>query len=317
MSIFLSVLVPNIVFTGYLIGKILRQISKECQDQAAKLNAIANEVISSMRTIKACAMEDKEIKIFDNEVKELSNLNKKLGVGIAIFQGLTNVALNGIVLSCMFVGGYLLSSNEIEPGDLMAFLVAAQTIQRSLASLSLMTGSYIKFINTGNRIFDFISMEPSLVSGKKQLDPLIGEINFRKVNFAYPTRKEHKVFDNFSLKINPGQTFALVGHSGAGKSSLAMLLERFYDVDSGSIRIDGVDIKELDLNWLRSKNIGYINQEPTLFHTSIIENIRYSCPESSDEDVINAAKMAYAHDFISRFPQGYQTVVGERGVTLR
>ena len=112
----------------------------------------------------------------------------------------------------MLVGGHLMTNNEITPGDLMVFLVACQTIQRSLSSLSLMTGHYIKYINTGNRIFDYINLQPQLTcTTNLKLDPLIGEIRFCKVNFAYPTRKEHKVFDNFNLRINPGQTLAIVG----------------------------------------------------------------------------------------------------------
>lgn len=218
----------------------------------------------------------------------------------------------------MLFGGHLMSSNQITPGDLMSFLVASQTIQRSLASLSLMTDHYIKYINSGNRIFEYINMQPKLNSSmiNKKLDPLIGEISLRKVDFSYPTRKQYKVLDNFNLRINPGQTIALVGQTGQGKSTIALLLERFYDVDSGSLNIDGVNIKDLDLKWLRSENIGYINQEPSLFATTILDNIRYGRPKASDEEVFEAAKLANAHDFIESFPDSYQTMVGDRGVTL-
>lgn len=315
MSAFLCILVPNIVFVGSLIGHFLRNISRLCQQQSAKVSAMANEAFSSIRTIKAITMEERETEFYKNEIEELSKLNQKLGLGISIFQGLTNIALNGIVLSCLLFGGHLMGKQEINPGDLFTFLTASQTIQRSISSLSLMTGHYIKYINTGNRIFDFINMQPQITSSNTKLDELIGEINFRNVIFNYPTRKNSKVLDKFSLKVNPGTTIAIVGHSGSGKSTIAYLLERFYDVERGSINIDGVNIKELDLKWLRNQ-IGYINQEPLLFATTIMENIRYGSSNATDEEVYKAAKLANAHDFIKLFPNSYQTMVGERGVTV-
>lgn len=261
MTVFLSLLVPNLVLVGSLIGRFLREISCQCQQQTARCSAIANEVIGSIRTIRSCSMEEREADLYRQEIDKLSRLNMKLGVGISVFQGLANIGLNSVVLACLIYGGNLLSKNEIKPGDLMSFLVASQTCQRSLASMSLVVGHGVKFFSSGARIFSVINTQPALIStANLKLNPLIGELSFRKVNFSYPTRKEHKVFDGFNLRINPGTTFALVGHSGSGKSTIAQLLERFYDVDSGSVCIDGVNIKDLDLNWLRSKNIGFINQ---------------------------------------------------------
>ena len=317
MTAFLCVLVPNVVLVGSLIGSLLREISNECQQQTAKCSAITNEIFSSIQTIKSSAMEEREIELYKEEIEKLNRLNQSLGAGISCFQGASNIALNGVVLSTLLFGGYLMGKNEIKPGDLMSFLVASQTIQRSLASLSLMTGHYVKYTVTANRIFDYIRMEPKLKSNSTaRLDPLIGEISFRKVTFAYPTRKSHKVFDQFSFKINPGTKFAIVGYSGSGKSTISKLLLYFYDVDSGCINIDGINIKNLDLKWLRSEKIGYINQEPILFATSIMENIRYGSPKSSDEDVRKAAKLANAFEFIEKLPNKFETNCGERGVQL-
>jgi ATP-binding cassette subfamily B (MDR/TAP) protein 8 len=194
------------------MGHFLREISRNCQQQTAKCSAIINEIISNIQTIKSCAMEEKEIELYKEEIKKLSELNQSLGNGISLFQGASNIGLNGIVLCTLVFGGYLMSNNEIKPGQLMASLMACQTIQRSLASLSLMTGHYVKYTVTANRIFDYINMQPQLSSsGYVKLDPLIGEISFRKVDFSYPTRKKQNVFNNFNLKINPGETFAIVG----------------------------------------------------------------------------------------------------------
>jgi ATP-binding cassette, subfamily B (MDR/TAP), member 8 len=135
------------------------------------------------------------------------------------------------------------------------------------------------------------------------------------VDFTYPSRQEHKVLQNFSLVIPVGSIVALCGSSGSGKSTVGQLVERFYDVDTGIVLVDGVDIKNLNPSWLR-RHIGYINQEPILFATTILENIRYGSPDATLEQVMEAARQANASDFISSFPNGYNTTVGERGVTL-
>lgn len=205
----------------------------------------------------------------------------------------------------------------MRPGQLMSFLVAAQTIQKSLANLSLMFGHYVKCVSTGGRIFYMLSLRPCIVTNEGIIhENFVGNVCFRRVNFSYPTRASHPVLREFNLDLQAGKVTALCGFSGAGKSTIALLLERFYDVQSGSITLDGIDVRSLDLHWLRSRAIGYINQEPTLFHTSILENIRYAKPDATDAQVIAAAQTANAHTFINKFPNGYQTVVGERGVTI-
>jgi len=136
------------------------------------------------------------------------------------------------------------------------------------------------------------------------------------VKFTYPTRPDQLVLDSLSLEVKAGKMTALCGSSGPGKSTIAALIERLYDIDGGTIEIDGVDIKELDPSWVRGELIGYINQEPTLFATSVMENIRYGAPYAKDQEVIEAAKKANADGFIRAFPQGYDTIIGERGATV-
>ncbi|XP_069937675.1 mitochondrial potassium channel ATP-binding subunit isoform X5 [Cherax quadricarinatus] len=171
----------------------------------------------------------------------------------------------------------------------------------------------------GIGFFQFIKLEQTIpIRGGKKIPyhSLMGNIEFRNVSFAYPTRCDQEVLHDFSLHIPAGKVVALVGVSGGGKSTVAQLLERFYDVKSGSIMLDGVDLRTLDPSWLRGRVIGFINQEPVLFATSIMENIRYGYPEATDAEVIAAAKTANAHEFVESFPRGYNTVVGERGVTV-
>ena len=244
-------------------------------------------------------------------------MNIELGIGIGILQAVTNLGLNCIVLGTLLYGGKLLSNDEISAGNLMSFLVATQTIQKSLSQLSLLFGHYIRGVSAAVRVFQYMDIQPVVVLNQGlKLNHVFGEIEFKNVVFSYPTRNECKVLNNFDLKLIPGKVTAICGLSGEGKSTIASLLERFYDIESGSIILDGHELKTLDPMWLRGHVIGFINQEPILFGTTVMENIRFGRPEATDEEVLNASKQANAHDFIQRFPEGYQTIVGERGVTV-
>ncbi|XP_028607260.2 mitochondrial potassium channel ATP-binding subunit isoform X2 [Podarcis muralis] len=315
----LVVVMPILVGAGAYIGGSLRRLSRKAQEQVAKATAVANEALGNVRTVRAFAMEPKELQQYGAEVDQASHLNMKLGLGIAFFQGLSNVALNCIVLGTIFVGGTLLAGEEMTPGDLMSFLVSSQTVQRSLASMSILFGQVVRGMSAGARVFEYMTFPPeTAVCEKEQLacSMLSGRIEFHDVSFSYPTRLGAKVLQNFSLTIPANKTVAIVGPSGGGKSTVAALLERFYEPTEGAIFLDGRDICTLDPTWLRGEIIGFINQEPVLFSTSIMENIRFGKPCASDAEIYAAARLANADEFIRSFPDGYNTVVGERGVTL-
>lgn len=309
----------------------------------------AEETLANIRTVKAFAMEEQELLKFQSKAEELQRLNVQLGVGIGLFQGGSNLFLNGIVLGVMYTGGKLIAAQKLSSGDLMSFLVASQTIQRSLSNMSLVFGQYVRGIGAGIRVFQYINLNPNVSSVREakgvipsQLD---GNIEFHNVTFSYPTRPQKMVLEDFSLKLPKGKVVAVVGASGSGKSTLVNLLEgwvyqsinptlistnlikyivkfwnifvgRFYPLQKGSITIDGTPVEALNTKWLRGEAIGIINQEPVLFATSIMENIRYGKPNATDDEVINAAKRANAHGFIKDFPEGFYTKLGERGVTV-
>lgn len=319
MTVTMLVVVPGIIVCGTFLGSVLRKISRKAQQQAAKATTIGEEAISNIRTVRAFASEQMETVLFQQQVDETRKLNEQLGFGIGLFQAGTNLFLNGLVLGTLYFGGYLMSTQELNAGNLMSFLVATQTIQRSLTQLSLLFGQFVKGVQAGTRAFQFINMEPKIPLTGGKIIPyhsLVADVKFSDVTFAYPTRPQQVILKDFNLSIPAGKTVAIVGASGNGKSTIANLLERFYDVDSGIISLGGINIKELDPSWLRGKTIGLINQEPVLFATSVMENIRYGKPSASDEEVYAAAKKANADEFIRNFPNGYQTVVGERGATV-
>uniref|UniRef100_A0A8C7VYY2 Mitochondrial potassium channel ATP-binding subunit n=1 Tax=Oncorhynchus mykiss TaxID=8022 RepID=A0A8C7VYY2_ONCMY len=309
------VILPCLVGAGALIGSFLRRLSRLAQEQVSKATGVADEALGNVRTVKAFAMEE----LYAWEVDKSCEMNESLGSGIAVFQGMSNIVLNCIVLGTIFAGGSLMAGDEMSPGDLMSFLVASQTVQRSLASISILFGQMVRGLSSGARVFEYLSLEPTIPlsgGGRIPYKSLTGRVDFMNITFSYPTRPGQRILKNFNLIIPPCKTVAIVGESGGGKSTVASLLERFYDPSSGVIMLDGLDIRTLDPSWLRGQVIGFINQEPVLFGSSVMENIRFGKPEATDAEVINAAKQANAHRFITGFPDGYNTVVGERGVTM-
>ncbi|NXQ04876.1 ABCB8 protein, partial [Vidua macroura] len=315
----LLVALPALVGAGAFIGAFLRSLSRQAQEQVAKATVVADEALGNVRTVRAFAMEEQQAGLFRAEVDRAGRLSEQLGLGIAAFQGLSNLALNGIVLGTIFVGGSLMAGDQLSPGDLMSFLVASQTVQRSLASISILMGQVVRGLSAGARVFELLRLEPLVpLQGGTSIPAhsLRGRICFNHVSFSYPTRPGYPVLQDFSLTLPPCQTVAIVGPSGGGKSTVAALLERFYEPTAGTITLDGHDIASLDPSWLRGQVIGFISQEPVLFGTTIMENIRFGKPGASDAEVYEAARLANADGFIRSFPQGYDTIVGERGTAL-
>lgn len=311
--------VPTAVLFGSFLGKSLRELSRKSQAQTEKATNVCQEALGNIRTVRSCAAEHIELMFFDVESQESARLSQQLGTGIALFQALTNMFLNCMVLGTLYLGGHLMSSNSITAGQLMAFLVASQGVQRSLSQGSILMGNVIRGMTAGSRVFEYLAIEPKvdLVAGSIISDEdLKGEIRFEGVTFAYPSRPDQVVLKDFNLTLKEGQTVALVGSSGSGKSTVAALLERFYEPLNGAIYIDGVNLQEISPIWLRNEVIGYIDQQPILFGCSIKENIKYGRQSASDDEILEAAKQSQSHDFIESLPEKYQTNVGERGAQL-
>uniref|UniRef100_A0A8C5KCQ2 Mitochondrial potassium channel ATP-binding subunit n=1 Tax=Jaculus jaculus TaxID=51337 RepID=A0A8C5KCQ2_JACJA len=319
LTLLLAITTPALMGVGTLIGSGLRKLSRQCQEQIAKATGVADEALGNVRTVRAFAMEPWEEERYGAELESCRCKAEELGRGIAIFQGLSNIAFNCMVLGTLYIGGSLVAGQQLKGGDLMSFLVASQTVQRSMASLSVLFGQVVRGLSAGARVFEYMALSPCIPLTGGWCIPsehLRGSVSFKNVHFSYPCRPGFEVLKDFTLTLPPGKMVALVGQSGGGKTTVASLLERFYDPTAGVVTLDGHDLRTLNPSWLRSQVVGFISQEPVLFGTTIMENIRFGKLDASDEEVYAAAREAGAHEFIDSFPEGYSTVVGERGVTL-
>jgi ATP-binding cassette subfamily B protein len=222
-----------------------------------------------------------------------------------------------VVVFIVWYGGKLVISGEMSVGTLTSYILYVMTVAFSAGLLASLYTDFMSAFGAGHRIFELLEKATVTLENSNKPLKLIqnGKINFEKVSFSYPARVDSKIFQNLNLTINPDETIAIVGSSGAGKSTIAQLLMRFYDVDSGEIKIDGKNIVDYDLFSLRNQ-IGIVSQEPILISESIEDNIRYGKPTATIEEVEEASRLAFAHDFITNFPEKYKTLVGEKGVQL-
>lgn len=315
LALLMLAVVPVIAVGAGLYGRMLRKISRSVQDAFADANAIAEESIGGIRTVRSFAREREEHARYKAGIESAFALAKKRAWVGAWFSGLISFAGYGSIVAVLWYGGHLLASGEMDFGELTSFMLYTFTVAFSLGALSGLYEDFAKAIGASDRVFELLERSCEQEDGTEQISDPVGALTFREVAFAYPTRPDAPVLKGVSFAIEPNQVVALVGPSGGGKSTIAALISRFYDVQSGDIELDGVSISTLQMNWLREK-VAVVRQEPILFATTILDNIRYGRPSATKEDVLAAAKAANAHDFVSEFPEGYETLVGERGVRL-
>ncbi|KAJ2724090.1 hypothetical protein GGI07_002211 [Coemansia sp. Benny D115] len=299
-----------------LYGRMLRRLRRDAREWEAVSSGIAGEAIGNMRTVRALGAEAAELSLYRESRQEAATRSSRFGLHMGAFRGLTNTAIGCMVLVVLHTGGRLVARGDMTPGDLMAFMVATQAAQRALDALGGLMGQSVRARGALARVLEIVSLTPSVSPiGGTRLDRVGGHVRFMDVDFAYPLRPKARVLEHFNLDIAAGQVVALCGLSGSGKSTVAALLERFYEPTAGEIWLDACPLKKLDMQWLRSQ-IGYIPQEPALFSTSIRENLRLANPNATDTQIQKACEQANAHGFISALPNGYDTVVGERGTLL-
>lgn len=274
------------------------------------------QALSALRTVRAFSQEDREAEEYSKALQIAGAKRLEFYCVLAAFKGAFNWAIGLGMMIWLWYGSSLIAHGELTAGQLTNVVHLTRTVGGSLSGLTTLHKSLLSGACAAGRIAE-LEDNPRLVEqpGGTILSELNGAIKFTNVNFCYPTRPETQILRNFNLELQPGEVFALVGESGGGKSTIGQLLQRLYDPQSGDITIDEVGLIDVDQQWLR-RHIGVVSQEPTLFSGSILNNIRYARPQASQEDVEAAAKQANAHSFISKFPDGYHTLVGERGAQL-
>jgi len=321
MAICMFTILPVMSMTAHLLGVLLRSLSARIRKVENRATGIANETIAAIRTVRSFGASEREIDRYSSELKEVARLKNIMAFTAGGFYSMLGLGINLITLLICGYGGHLVSSGELTRGGIAAVVTQVQILERSMARLSMVSAQLIKAFRASEHIFDKITEEPLVNTSKGGLGLCLlprtttGQVTFDHVHFRYPSRPDIMVLKDFSLHIKPGETVALVGNSGGGKSTLAALIERFYDVEQGSVTIDEVNVKDMEPDCLHHI-VGIVSQEPILFGTSILENIRYGKPHATNDQVIQAAQSANAHGFISKFPDGYSTELGERGVLL-
>ncbi|MCW8915659.1 MAG: ABC transporter transmembrane domain-containing protein [Magnetovibrio sp.] len=310
--------VPVVVFPILIFGRRVRKLSRASQDRVADVGAFAEETINAMSTVQAFTHEEVDrgrfgvevANAFETAVQRIRTRGMLMAVVILLVFGAIGVVL--------WVGGRQMLTGEISGGELAAFLYYAALVAVSVGVMSEVYGELQRAAGATERLIELLEAEPEIKSPpypKTLPVPAQGRMKFDNVTFHYPARPNQAALDTFTLDVKPGETVALVGPSGAGKSTVFQLLLRFYDPDSGTVQVDGVNAHDTDPEHLRER-FALVPQDPVLFGTSGLENIRYGRPGATDTEVREAAEAAAAAEFLDALPDGFATFLGEKGVRL-
>ena len=311
----LAVVLPIVLF-----GRRVRKLSRASQDRIADASALAGEILNAMPTVQAYTHEQIESKRFGNSVEQAFCTALERIRARAMLTLIAILLVFGAIVFVLWLGAHAVIEGTMSGGELGQFILYAAIVAGAIGALSEVLGDAQRAAGATERLLELLSAHsPIQPPAHPQALPKRTEsgsaLCLRDVSFHYPSRPQAPALSQFSLHIAPGETVAIVGPSGAGKTTLFQLLLRFYDPQAGSIRLDGVDIRRLALPELRGA-IGIVPQDTVIFSANAMENIRYGRPDASDEEVIAAANMAAAHEFIERLPEGYASFLGERGVRL-
>jgi ATP-binding cassette subfamily B protein len=318
LSALVLLAIPVIVLPLVFSGRAVRRRSRAAQDRLADASAYAAEAVGAVRTMQAFGMERATAARFAAAAEEAFGAARLSTTMRAFLTGAGLFLVSASVVAVLWYGAQDVLAGTMTGGRLSQFVLYAVFAASSLGQLSEVYGELAQAAGAAERLGEILAAKPAIEAPRnpKPLpNPPLGTVSFKDVHFAYPTRSEQRALHGLSLTVSSGERVAIVGPSGAGKSTILQLLLRFYDPQGGTIWVDGIPIDEVDPVALRAR-MALVPQEPTIFASSVLDNIRYGRPDATEDDVRRAAELASADGFIRALPQGYQTMIGERGVTL-
>lgn len=318
LSMIMLLTFPVVVVVSMFFGRYIKKVSRQRQDQLAETNTIVEETFQSFSMVKSFVNEYFESLRYGKSVDKVVDISLRYARLRGIFFAFIISILFGAIFFILWRGALMVEAGNMESGDLFSFIIYTTILGGAIASFGNLYTQMVGALGATERILEILEKdeEIDLSESKKPGTLLIkGKVTLENVGFSYPTRKDVEVLKNVSLQVDPGQKIALVGQSGSGKSTIVQLILRFYQIQKGSIKIDDQDITTLPIHQLR-KEIGIVPQDVILFGGTILENIRYGKPEATMEEVREAAKLSNSLQFIESFPDGFETLVGERGIKL-
>ncbi|MCC6874535.1 MAG: ATP-binding cassette domain-containing protein [Sandaracinaceae bacterium] len=317
LALLMLAVVPPLAITVVLVGRRIRGRSRAVQDRLAEASARAQEAVSAIETVQAFGRERDEAARYAGGVEGAFEAARKLAIWRGAFMGTTSLLGFGAIALIVWRGGRLVATGAMTGGDLAAFMLYTTMVAIALGALANLWESLQRGAGATDRLFEIIDTESAIQDCERpvELPAGAGHVRFEGVEHAYPTRPDVVVLSGFDLELRPGETVALVGRSGAGKSTVVRLLLRFFDPLRGRVTFEGVDLRRLRLRDLR-RAIATVSQDAVLFSGTVAENIAYARPGASMEEIERAARDANVHDFVAGLPEGYATRVGERGVQL-
>ncbi len=317
LSLLVLACVPLVLVPILMYGRRVRALSRKSQDTIADVGSYAGEVIQQIKTVQSFTQEDNEKSAFKTHVESAFDVAKQRIAQRAMLIAVVISLIFTAIAVMLWVGGNEVLNGEMSAGELGAFIFYAIIVASAVATISEVIGQLQQAAGATERLLELLAVENLITTpdSPAAIIPTSNNIGFKNISFHYPSRPTQKAISNLTLTVPAGQTLALVGPSGAGKSTLFELLQRFYDPNDGNINIGDVDIRNLTPQALRQQ-IAVVAQQPNLFSGDVWHNIRYGKSDASDDEVINAAKAAFAHDFIEELPDGYDSFLGEQGVRL-
>lgn len=316
LTLLMLSVVPLVAIAAVVFGRFIRKYSKKVQDQVAESQVIVEETMQGISIVKAFANEWYEIARYNGKIRDVVKLAIKGGQYRGYFASFIIFCLFGSIVAVVWYGVQLSISGEMSVGQLISFVLYSTFVGASFGGIAELYAQIQKAIGATERVFELLDETPEKINSEaSQQSKIQGNVSFKNVAFSYPTRKEIKVLKDVSFSAGFGQKIALVGPSGVGKSTIASLLLRFYDIEGGSIEIDGKNIYDYDLETLRG-NMSIVPQDVILFGGTIRENIAYGKPDATEAEIMTAARQANALNFIEGFPEKMETIVGERGIKL-